>query len=147
MASEYAPGEHPNSRRNLKTTPGPGRPKKRKVEEKILDKGVKKHIELYLKEGTGAEDFERVRQTNPRWCLEFASDRVWGKPIATNPGGDSKPHASSVAILVQVLCGGRELPPKELPQEAKSQGIEDSKYPESHIHTPPALPETEKENI
>lgn len=105
MVSNYLPGCHPNSRMNLKRTPGPGRPKKRRVEEKVLDKGVRKHIELYLREGTGAEDFERVRQSNPRWCLEFASDRVWGKPTATKPGGDSKPHASSVAILVQVLCG------------------------------------------
>ena len=141
MPPKYEPGKNPNSLKNLKRTAGPGRPKKRRVEEKVLDKGVKKHIELYLKEGTGAEDFERVRQTNPRWCLEFASDRVWEKPTATNPGGDSKPHASNVAILVKVLCGGESI---QISHDTKIQV--EAKPLDSLPQTATALPVTEKEN-
>lgn len=133
MALKYAPGCHPSSRRNLKKTAGPGRPKKT-IEEKVLDKEVKKHLVKYLKTGLGAEDFERARQSNPRWALEFAADRVWGKPGTPGSTGFPASTQAQVAVLVQVLSGVAPSKPKE------PLAIEDS------IQTAPASPAKEKKN-
>jgi hypothetical protein len=116
---EVKPMVHPNSLKNLKRTAGPGRPKtgKRAITAKAP---LKAQLNTYLQDGSGSTDFEKIRIDNPRWSLEFAADRIWGKP-AQPKEGDGKPGANSVAVLIQVLCG------REIPQEAKEKMLEDAK--------------------
>ena len=67
---------------------------------------AKRRLERYLDDIQSVKDFEKVRKQNPCWALEFAFDRVYGRPQAAADPTVSQPKPVSVAVLVKVLCGG-----------------------------------------
>ena len=73
---------------------------------KMRQRLAKRRLELYLDSVQSVKDFEKVRKRNPCWALEFAFDRVYGRPQAAADPTVSQPKPVSVGVLVKVLCGG-----------------------------------------
>lgn len=61
-------------------------------------------LERYLDSKDGVKDFELMRKDDPSRALEFAADRVWGKPRSSDSVPQGKAN-TTVAVLVKVLCG------------------------------------------
>lgn len=92
----------------------------------IRRRSLRTRLDRYIGGIDSVRDFERVRKHNPRFALEFAADRVWGRP---QQQGSGAPAAGSgvVAMLVKVLCGidhkGTTVPPAGLPAGESTQDI------------------------
>ena len=107
-------------------------------------RALRPRTERYLDSIESVRDFEKVRKEHPRWALEFAADRVWGKPKSNDAAGQGSQRID-VKALVLVLSGGQGAGPQDLgidgqgltflpsitestgnPQEEAKQVIEDS---------------------
>lgn len=97
---KYSRGKHPNSRKNLKTTAGPGRPPL-SPEEKVARLEIRQHMKAYLSDGGAASDFEKIRTRKPEVALDLALNRVYGR--TDKPTSDVS--RGQINVLIQILTG------------------------------------------
>src|SRR3990172_4170569 len=76
-------------------------------------RALRPRTERYLDSIESVRDFEKVRKEHPRWALEFAADRVWGKPKSNDAGGQGSQRID-VKALVLVLSGGQGAGPQDI---------------------------------
>lgn len=85
-------------------------------------RALRRRLDIYLDQIESVDDFNKARRENPKWALEFACDRVWGKPT-TQVSGSQHQGQSTVAVLVQVLCGGQVAGPGAIGIDSKALTI------------------------
>ena len=86
-----AKGKKTGGRDFTKGDPRAGR-KPESEETKLKRRAIKERLNEYLESGEASDDFDNAREKSPFAALEFAMDRVMGKP--TQP----LEHGGSVAV-------------------------------------------------
>lgn len=87
-----------------------------KDEEEIARAILHTHLATYFNSRDFLMDFKKARKSDPKFVLNFASERLFGRVGV--PGQDQGGGAprSSVAVLVQVLSGSK---PQDVEVDAK----------------------------
>ena len=80
-----------------------------KIAEAEKAEVLRPHLDNYLRSVKSLKDFEALRRKDPLKALEFATDRVWGRPSQANSGGTKAPR-SGIAVLIQLLSGQKDTP-------------------------------------
>ena len=72
---------------------------------------ARRRLTNYLNSRHFEQDWKRARLSDPKWAIEFSTDRIWGKPGAGISPTGSGQAGTTVAVLVKVLTGDQHTQP------------------------------------